>query len=240
MTLSGRGLGTSASSGFNSAPADGGAWAQNRLINPLSAKGGPIRGVGRGLGNNATAGFNSAAGVSDATFNAKFVDPLSRNSYKLYNQGNSLGSQILRGLAAGLAGAKANLSGTIRGTLDLLGFAGGGYTGAGGKYQVAGVVHRGEYVVPKHGVDQSSGLPKAGYMASISRSTPAPVSRGYAGGGSVGGSTGMVGVVIDPRQFRQLAAAQGPGVAVLANTPAQLSSQTDGGRTSRARRGSQR
>jgi hypothetical protein len=36
------------------------------------------------------------------------------------------------------------------------GFATGGYTGAGGKYQPAGVVHRGEFVIPadvvaKHG-----------------------------------------------------------------------------------------
>jgi len=32
------------------------------------------------------------------------------------------------------------------------GFADGGYTGDGGKYQVAGVVHRGEYVMPKETV----------------------------------------------------------------------------------------
>lgn len=38
-------------------------------------------------------------------------------------------------------------------------FYSGGYTGAGGKYDVAGVVHRGEYVVPKNQVDQSTGLP---------------------------------------------------------------------------------
>ena len=30
----------------------------------------------------------------------------------------------------------------------------GGYTGAGGKYQPAGIVHRGEYVVPKNIVDK--------------------------------------------------------------------------------------
>jgi TP901 family phage tail tape measure protein len=39
------------------------------------------------------------------------------------------------------------------------GFAVGGYTGAGGKYDVAGLVHRGEYVIPKEGVNQSTGLP---------------------------------------------------------------------------------
>lgn len=38
------------------------------------------------------------------------------------------------------------------------GFASGGYTGDGGKYQPAGVVHRGEYVIPKHIVEQPGSL----------------------------------------------------------------------------------
>lgn len=36
----------------------------------------------------------------------------------------------------------------------------GGYTGRGGKNEVAGVVHKGEYVIPAEDVDQSSGMPK--------------------------------------------------------------------------------
>lgn len=44
------------------------------------------------------------------------------------------------------------------------GWSTGGYTGAGGKYEPAGVVHRGEYVIPKEGVDQATGLPKAGAL----------------------------------------------------------------------------
>lgn len=43
----------------------------------------------------------------------------------------------------------------------------GGYTGKGNKFEVAGLVHRGEYVVPKHGVDQSTGLPKPDYLQSL-------------------------------------------------------------------------
>jgi len=34
------------------------------------------------------------------------------------------------------------------------GFAEGGYTGPGGKYDVAGLVHRGEFVMPAHAVDR--------------------------------------------------------------------------------------
>lgn len=42
------------------------------------------------------------------------------------------------------------------------GFASGGYTGQGAENQVAGVVHKGEYVVPKKHVDQKTGLPNIG------------------------------------------------------------------------------
>lgn len=46
------------------------------------------------------------------------------------------------------------------GTLSVPNFAEGGFTGRGGKYEPAGVVHKGEYVVPKQYVNQSTGLPK--------------------------------------------------------------------------------
>jgi TP901 family phage tail tape measure protein len=52
-------------------------------------------------------------------------------------------------------------------TLRAQGFAGGGFTGRGGKYEPAGVVHRGEYVVPKQHVDQRTGLPDASFMAAL-------------------------------------------------------------------------
>jgi hypothetical protein len=48
----------------------------------------------------------------------------------------------LAGIIAALEGAKATISG----------FADGGYTGGGGKYQEAGVVHKGEFVMPQESV----------------------------------------------------------------------------------------
>lgn len=39
-------------------------------------------------------------------------------------------------------------------------FASGGYTGKGDKYDIAGVVHKGEYVLPQEMVDQDTGTPK--------------------------------------------------------------------------------
>lgn len=51
------------------------------------------------------------------------------------------------------------------------GFAEGGYTGAGGKYDIAGVVHRGEYVMPattvnRIGVDNLEAMRQGGEMPS--------------------------------------------------------------------------
>lgn len=41
------------------------------------------------------------------------------------------------------------------------GYAEGGYTGRGGENEIAGVVHKGEYVLPQDMVDQTTGTPKA-------------------------------------------------------------------------------
>lgn len=42
------------------------------------------------------------------------------------------------------------------------GFAEGGFTGRGGMNDPAGIVHKGEYVIPQKYVDQNTGLPKVG------------------------------------------------------------------------------
>lgn len=55
------------------------------------------------------------------------------------------------------------------------GFASGGFTGRGGVNEVAGVVHRGEYVLRQDQVDQSTGLPKTGAIQGA----------GASGGGTV-------------------------------------------------------
>lgn len=65
----------------------------------------------------------------------------------------------------------------------------GGYTGAGGKYEPAGVVHRGEYVIPKKDVNQRTGLPHADALGRLQRGVPG--NRGYASGGFVQPSGGL-------------------------------------------------
>jgi hypothetical protein len=63
------------------------------------------------------------------------------------------------------------------------GFAAGGYTGRGGKYEPAGVVHRGEFVFPQESV-QRIGVPLLGALAGLP---------GYASGGLVGSVGGFLG-----------------------------------------------
>lgn len=53
------------------------------------------------------------------------------------------------------------------GTLSVPQFAEGGFTGRGGKYEPAGIVHKGEYVIPKAMVDQSTGMPNIGGNTTI-------------------------------------------------------------------------
>lgn len=65
----------------------------------------------------------------------------------------------------------------------LLGFAEGGFTGPGGKYEPAGVVHRGEYVFSKETVQRLG----AGNLDRLHRSAR----KGYASGGLVG-DTGKI------------------------------------------------
>jgi tape measure domain-containing protein len=67
---------------------------------------------------------------------------------------------------------------------SLFGFAGGGYTGPGGKHQVAGIVHGGEYVFSKEAT-QRAGI---GNLDAMHRSL-----KGYANGGYVGAIPRMPG-----------------------------------------------
>ena len=71
---------------------------------------------------------------------------------------------------------KSALAGTDLGAS--LGFAGGGYTGDGGKYQPAGTVHRGEFVFTKEATSR------------IGVKNLYALMKGYANGGAVGGPSG--------------------------------------------------
>lgn len=67
----------------------------------------------------------------------------------------TVGAAAAIGTAAALAGMTAGaVVGGALGSTAAAGFSEGGYTGAGGKYEVAGVVHRGEFVVPQADVNR--------------------------------------------------------------------------------------
>ncbi|MCT7103995.1 hypothetical protein M1702_24950, partial [Salmonella enterica subsp. enterica serovar Poona] len=60
-------------------------------------------------------------------------------------------------------------------------FDGGGYTGPGGKYEPAGIVHKDEYVMPQEAV-RYWGVETFATMQKVSQ-------RGYSSGGLVGGGS---------------------------------------------------
>lgn len=80
------------------------------------------------------------------------------------------------GMEAGSAGAvSSNLGASQAGYSSAYGFSDGGYTGAGGKYDPAGIVHAGEFVLRREVVSQPGMLD---YLSALN-------SRGYADGGFV-------------------------------------------------------
>lgn len=96
----------------------------------------------------------------------------------------TLANEALKKLISLVTGGGTNFLG---GVFDFLGFASGGYTGQGGRNEVAGVVHRGEYVIPQSIVQSSPQL-----ISSIESKRT-----GYASGGMVGGNTINININAD-------------------------------------------
>lgn len=98
---------------------------------------------------NATKNAIASAGASAVIVTAQLEKLIrtgtSAQATRAYNTLHGLGQ-----------GAEANRA------LGISGFATGGFTGTGNQNEVAGVVHKGEYVLPKNMVDQSTGTPKMG------------------------------------------------------------------------------
>lgn len=99
-----------------------------------------------------------------------------------------LAAALQAAAAAAASGAAAGQSsGLVRSAAGILGFADGGFTGAGGKYQAAGIVHAGEFVARREVVAQPGAR---AFLEQFNRIGMRAVSglRGYADGGFV--STG--------------------------------------------------
>lgn len=104
----------------------------------------------------------------------------------LTKQGQDLGKEMISGMGKGIEQAWNGIvewfqqGGIVKNIFDWInptktkystggggGWATGGYTGRGAPDEVAGVVHRGEYVVPADQVDQNTGTPKMGAVQNI-------------------------------------------------------------------------
>lgn len=118
--------------------------------------------------------------------------------------GRSAGSALGAGIAEALRGRKMGTVKVTKAGSITLGFRQGGYTGAGPAHAPAGIVHRGEYVIPKHMVNQRTGLPHVDALGKLYRGNPARNS--YAGGGYAGGD-GTILVEYTAHGLRQLAKA---------------------------------
>ena len=109
-------------------------------------------------------------------------------------------------IGAVLPGAGGASGGNAAGGLKVRGFASGGYTGDGGKYEPAGIVHRGEYVINAHST-RALGL---GYLNRLN---------GYAQGGLVGAAPGPAGTGVQ---------GQG-GSSITINVPVNIQQSPDSG-----------
>lgn len=107
-----------------------------------------------------------------------------------YDKSGQIGG-ILGNIAGSLFGPSAPIdsvssSFTLNDTLRT-GFAGGGFTGFGGKHEPAGIVHKGEVVFSQDDVRKHGGVARVEAMRL----------RGYADGGIVGGGAATGGVQIN-------------------------------------------
>ncbi|AWY05027.1 tape measure protein [Microbacterium phage Hortus1] len=157
------------------------------------------------LGQGQVLGDNVGNGVINGTRNRLNQDNsvnnwISNQNNSAFSNGDTVGRNIGGGILAGLNNTLS--LGRVRGPVlskgggysegGYVGFSSGGYTGPGHWLQPAGIVHAGEYVIPKKHVNQSTGLPDPTYVANLQRGRSAPAGRGYANGGFVGGNDGPI------------------------------------------------
>lgn len=147
-------------------------------------RGNPIAGIKDGINQIQDSFGDMAANMSQVTQNAfsGMADALTDFVMTGKADFRSLAQSILRDLSSMII--KMMIFNTLKSAAGFfgfsdggyVGFASGGYTGDGGKYQPAGVVHRGEYVITKEATSRLG----IGFLNHLN------YGRGYANGGSVG------------------------------------------------------
>ncbi|WP_312608703.1 tape measure protein [Agrobacterium pusense] len=134
--------------------------------------------VTRGMIDGFIEGASAADILADSLkkIGSALINDVLNNIFKINSAGGSGGG--LFDLFGGLFGGGSQWAGIQSGAITGGLFSEGGYTGAGGKYQPAGVVHKGEYVFDQAAV-KAAGGPAA--MEAMRRGL-----KGYADGGYVG------------------------------------------------------
>ncbi|MDI3489557.1 MAG: hypothetical protein PWP11_834 [Thauera sp.] len=136
------------------------------------------------LAQQATASVMGLFGGSEGSDLTQGAGAVTAASGALAMAGGTLvtGAAAIQAAAASLAAANATsaAAGIIQG-----GFSAGGYTGPGGKYQPAGIVHKGEFVTRQEVTNQPGAL---AFLEAFNRRGMAAIFgwRGYADGGLVG------------------------------------------------------
>lgn len=155
-------------------------------IKKMQVEGSWIEGMKKGFLDWTDSARNQFSVVHDVTINA--LNGMGNSIWEMTSKGKSdfksLATSVINDLGQMITkmmlfqGIKSGSS--ALGISGLLGFSSGGYTGDGGKHDVAGVVHRGEWVVPQ------SVVRKPGMLDFLNNLT---YGKGYADGGLVGGSS---------------------------------------------------
>lgn len=143
-------------------------------------KSNPIAGIKDGVNQIQDTVGDVAGNISQITQNAFNGMSDALTDFVLTGKGsfNDLAKSILSDITSMIV--KMTLFNSIKSAFGYsdggyVGFAGGGYTGDGGKYQPAGVVHRGEYVITKEATSRLG----IGFLNHLN------YGRGYANGGVV-------------------------------------------------------
>lgn len=107
------------------------------------------------------------------------LDGISKNMVDMLTTGKANWADFTRSTLSMLTQIlmKQAMVGLVDSATTAMGFAGGGFTGSGGKYEPAGVVHRGEFVFTKEATSRIG-------VGNLYR-----MMKGYASGGLVGGGT---------------------------------------------------
>lgn len=107
------------------------------------------------------------------------LDGISKNMADMLTTGKANWADFTRSTLSMLTQIlmKQAMVGLVDSATTAMGFAGGGFTGSGGKYEPAGVVHRGEFVFTKEATSRIG-------VGNLYR-----MMKGYASGGLVGGGT---------------------------------------------------